>query len=299
MYDIIIIGSGPAGLTAAIYASRARLSAVVCEKDYMGSGQIAASDCVDNYPALPEINGYELGEKFREHAEKLGAEFFEGEACKISRSGKTFTVEFKDGKTLDGRCIIYAAGTSYRRLDAKGSELLGVSYCATCDGAFYKEKNVAVVGGGDTALGDALYLANIAKKVYLVHRRDEFRGNKTLQELVRKKANIELVTNAVPTKIEGEKNVQGLVIAQNGEERELDVSGVFVAIGSVPNTAVLEGICSLDKNGYIIAGEDGVTSAEGIFAAGDVRTKSLRQVVTAASDGANSLHSAENYLLQN
>lgn len=296
MYDIVIIGSGPAGLSAAVYASRAQFSAVVAEKDYMGAGQIAASEQVDNYLGLPGINGFELGEKFREHAVSLGAEFFEGEVSGISKSAESYTVSFKDGSTLESKCVIYAAGTSYRRLEIPGGELLGVSYCATCDGAFYKGKTTAVVGGGDTALGDALYLSKIAEKVYLIHRRDTFRANKALQELVKKTPNIEVILNAVPTKVIGEKRVEGLEISVSGETKNFEVNGVFVAIGSVPNTGILNGICSLDKNGYIIAGEDGITSADGFFAAGDVRTKALRQVVTAVSDGANCVLSAENYI---
>lgn len=299
MYDIVIIGSGPAGLSAAVYASRAQFSAVVAEKDYMGAGQIAASEQVDNYLGLPGINGYELGEKFREHAVSLGTEFFEGEVSGISKNAESYTVSFKDGSTLESRCIIYAAGTSYRRLEIPGGELLGVSYCATCDGAFYKGKTAAVVGGGDTALGDALYLSKVAEKVYLIHRRDTFRANRALQELVKKTPNIEVILNAVPTKVIGEKRVEGLEISVSGETKNFEVNGVFVAIGSVPNTGILDGICSLDKNGYIIAGEDGITSADGLFAAGDVRTKALRQVVTAVSDGANCVLSAENYIRNN
>lgn len=299
MYDIVIIGSGPAGLSAAVYASRAQFSAVVAEKDYMGAGQIAASEQVDNYLGLPGINGYELGEKFREHAVSLGTEFFEGEVSGISKNAESYTVSFKDGSTMESRCVIYAAGTSYRRLEIPGGELLGVSYCATCDGAFYKGKTAAVVGGGDTALGDALYLSKIAEKVYLIHRRDTFRANKALQELVKKTPNIEVILNAVPTKVIGEKRVEGLEISVSGEAKNFEVNGVFVAIGSVPNTGILNGICSLDQNGYIIASEDGITSADGFFAAGDVRTKALRQVVTAVSDGANSVLSAENYIREN
>lgn len=296
MYDIVIIGSGPAGLSASVYASRAQFSAVVAEKDYMGSGQIAASEQVDNYLGLPGINGFELGERFREHALSLGTEFFEGEVSGIIPNDGNYTVSFRDGSSVECRSIICAAGTSYRRLDIPGGKLQGVSYCATCDGAFHKDKTVAVVGGGDTALGDALYLSKIAQKVYLIHRRDSFRGNMALQELVKKTPNIEIIMNAVPVEISGEKRVEELEISVSGETRRLAVNGVFVAIGSVPNTGILKGICRLDQNGYVIAGEDGVTSAPGIFAAGDVRTKALRQVVTAVSDGANCVLSAENYI---
>lgn len=298
MYDIIIIGSGPAGLTAAIYASRARLQAVVLEKDYLGSGQIAVSEQVDNYPGLPGIDGYTLGEKFREHATQMGAVLKNIEVSRIEKDGKTFIVFCKDGKTLQSRSILCAAGTSYRRLDVEGGTLPGVSYCATCDGAFYKGKTVAVVGGGDTALGDALYLSNIAEKIYLIHRRDTFRANQLLQETVKQTANIELVLNAVPTAVLGEERVTGLEISQDGESRMLQVNGVFVAIGSIPNTGFLQGLCELDANGYLIAGETGITSTSGVFAAGDVRTTPLRQVVTAVADGANCIQSIEQYLME-
>ncbi|MDY2509663.1 MAG: FAD-dependent oxidoreductase [Ruminococcus callidus] len=298
MYDIIIIGSGPAGLTAAIYANRARLQAVVLEKDYLGSGQIAVSEQVDNYPGLPGIDGYTLGEKFREHAEQMGAVLENAEVSRIEKDGKTFTVFCKDGKTLQSRSILCAVGTSYRRLDVKGSTLPGVSYCATCDGAFYKGKTVAVVGGGDTALGDALYLSHIAEKVYLIHRRDTFRANQSLQEAVKRTANIELVLQAVPIAVLGEERVTGLEILQNGKPSTLQVNGVFVAIGSIPNTSFLQGLCELDASGYLIAGETGVTTTPGIFAAGDVRTTPLRQVVTAVADGANCVQSIEQYLME-
>lgn len=296
MYDIIIIGSGPAGLSAAIYASRARLNSIVVEKDYAGAGQIVLSEQVDNYPGLPETNGYDLGEKFRAHASKFGAKFYEGEATEIARSGDFFEVTFKDGATLTGKTVIYAAGTSYRKLDIAGVNLPGVSYCAICDGMFYKNKNVAVIGGGDTALGDALYLSKIAGKVYLIHRRAEFRANKALQEKVKEASNIELLLDSRPTEIIGEKRVEAIEILQSWEKKKLEVSGVFIAIGSIPNTAILNGICRLDGGGYIVAGEDGITSERGIFAAGDARTKKLRQVVTAAADGANCVFSAEEYL---
>jgi thioredoxin reductase (NADPH) len=297
MYDIIIIGSGPAGLTAAIYASRAQLSTVVVEKDYLGTGQIAAALEVDNYPGYPGTPGYELGENFLKHAEMLGTSFYEGEVSGIVKDSNGFVVNFKNAEPLCGKTIIYATGTSYRKLDIPGGTLLGVSYCATCDGALYKGKNVAVVGGGDTALGDALYLSKIVEKVCLIHRRSEFRGNKTLQEKVKNTPNIELFMDSVPVSIKGKSRVEGIEIAQNGTLVSLDVSGVFTAIGSIPNTSLLDGICELDSNGYVIAGEDGKTSADGIFAAGDVRTKPLRQVITAASDGANCVESAGAFLI--
>lgn len=296
MHDILIIGGGPAGLSAAVYAARAQLSALVIEKDYMGRGVIAASECVENYPGLPGISGFDLADTFRKQAKALGASFREAEITGISRTAGGFSLHTKDSKILESRCLIYAAGTSYRRLSVPGAQLLGVSYCAPCDGAFYPGKEVAVIGGGDTALEDALYLSHIAAKVYLVHRRGTFRANQTLQTKVHETSNIELVLHASAVRIPGESRVEGLVIAQNETERTLPVSGIFTAIGSVPNTVLLQGIADLDAQGYLIAGEDGITSAPGIFAAGDVRTKPFRQVITAAADGANAVRSAERYL---
>lgn len=296
MYDIIIIGSGPAGLTAAIYAKRAMLSAVVVEKDYMGTGQISVTERVDNYPGLPGISGYDLGEGFRKHAGELGAEFFEGEVKSIERSGKNWSVTFADKSTHTAKAVIYAAGTSYRRLGVEGDKKQRVSYCAVCDGFFYKDKTVAVIGGGDTALGDALYLSKLAETVYLVHRRDEFRANRSLQKQVAETGNIVTVMGAVLTEVTGGDKAEGIAYIQNGENKVLAVDGVFAAVGSVPNSALLEGICELDSSGYVVAGEDCRTSAEGIFAAGDVRTTPLRQVITAAADGANAAVSAEKYI---
>lgn len=298
-YDVIIIGSGPAGLTAAIYAKRACLNAVVCEKEYMGTGQIAESSRVDNYPGLYGETGYDLGEKFVSHAENLGTEFFEGEAEKITQTENGYEVCFTDERILHGKAIIYAAGTYRRRLNIKGEQELsgrGISYCAVCDGAFYSGKDVAVIGGGDTALSDAIYLSDIAKKVYVLHRRDTFRANEALVRKVKNTENIELVLNAVPTEFLGENLLSGIKYKQKGEEKILPVSGSFTAIGSIPNTDILKDLVQLDENGYIAAGEDGVTSAKGIFAAGDVRTKALRQVITAASDGANCIESAIKFL---
>ena len=296
MYDILIIGGGVAGLSAAIYAGRAKRKTVVIEKDYMGLGVIAASERVDNYPGLWGIGGYELAESFHKQAEQFGAEFYEGEISAIIQKSDSFVLQLKQAnETLEGRSIIYAAGASYRRLAVSGAELVGVSYCATCDGAFYQNKEVAVVGGGDTALEDALYLSRIAKKVYLIHRRDTFRANQTLQNQVKSAENIELILNSAVTAIQGEKRVEGISFTNAQGTTTLPVNGVFVAIGSIPNSDLLKDIVKLDNYGYVIAGEDGVTSISGIFAAGDVRTKPLRQVVTAAADGANCVLSAEQY----
>ncbi len=300
MYDVIIIGSGPAGLSAAIYAQRANMKSVVIEKEFMGTGQIAESSRVDNYPALFGESGYDLGEKFRNHAESVGTEFVEAEVSEIKPENDTWKVVFLDGKSLETKTIIYAAGTYRRRLNIKGEQEFsarGISYCAVCDGAFFEGKSVAVIGGGDTALSDAVYLSDIAERVYIIHRRDAFRASESLQETVKNIPNIELILNAVPTEFFGEKLLEGIRYTQNGEEKTLSVSGSFTAIGSVPNSDMLKGIADLDNNGYIIADEDGITSAKGIFAAGDVRTKKLRQVITAASDGANCVESVSEYLL--
>ena len=298
MYDTIIIGSGSAGLSAAVYAKRAVLNFIVIEKEYQGTGQIAESGRVDNYLGLYGENGFDLGEKFRQHAEALGTKFLESEVISIVKDGNAYKIALSDNSELLTKSIVFATGANPRKLDIKGESEFsgkGVSYCAVCDGAFYKGKTTAVAGGGDTALEDALLLSKTCKKVYLVHRRDEFRANKALQNIVKNTENIELVLNAKPVEIIGDKKVKTLKILQNGEEKNLELDGVFVAVGTVPNSKLLDGIAELDSNGYVIADETGVTSAKGIFAAGDVRTKQLRQVSTAVADGANCIYSIEKY----
>lgn len=295
----VIIGSGPAGLSSAIYAQRAGLKAVVVEKNYLGTGQISESERVDNYPGLYGENGFDLGEKFRSHAESLGTEFIEGEAVKISKNTTDYSIELDNGNSLETHTVIYAVGTERRKLQVEGEKEFsgrGVSYCAVCDAAFYKDKITAVAGGGDTALGDAALLSKFAKKVYLIHRRDKFRANKTLQQKVENISNVEILLNSQIKKINGSNKVESITVDKNGAETEIKVDGVFVAVGSVPNSAILKDLVEVDNNGYIVANEDGVTSANGIFVAGDVRTKKLRQVVTAVSDGANCVLSAEDYL---
>lgn len=296
MLDILVIGSGPAGLSAAIYAKRANLSVVVAEKAAYGTGQIAESNLVDNYLGFPEINGYELGVKFREHAVNLGVEFKDGEAEHFEFADGIWIVRFKNGDIIETKTVIYAAGAVHRHLGIKGENEFsgkGVSYCATCDGAFFRNKDTVVVGGGDTALDDALYLSDICHKVYLVHRRAEFRGSaKTVQKL-ETKGNVEFVLNANPIEIQGNSSVTNVRLDTG---KDLKVDGIFIAVGMAPMTGVLKDVVELDKNGYIIADESGVTSRSGFFAAGDVRTKNLRQIVTAVSDGANAVTSAEQYM---
>lgn len=299
MYDTLIIGSGMAGLSAAIYASRARLSFAVIEKEYMGTGQIAYTERVDNYPGYYGTDGFSLGEKFREHAEVLGTVFIDGEAVGFQRYDKGWKVILADGSYLETRTVIYAAGTYPKILGITGEkEFLGrgVSYCALCDGAFFADKTVAVIGGGDTALEDALYLSNQAEKVYLIHRRSQFRANKALQEKLNACKNVELVLETVPVEIMGTENVTGIKVNQNGTEKVINADGVFVAVGTVPYTEAVKDTVSLDSGGYIIAGEDCKTSAKGFFTAGDVRTKKVRQILTAAADGANAVISVSEYL---
>lgn len=300
VYDVIIIGSGPAGLAAAIYGKRARLRTLVIEKQPMSGGQILNTYEVDNYPGLPGIGGFELGQKFREHAEKMETEFVTAEVTGIAEKKEIKRVLTDKGE-YETKTIILATGANHRKLGVPGEEELcgmGVSYCATCDGAFFRGRAVAVVGGGDVALEDALFLARACKKVYLIHRRNEFRGAKVLQEQVAQAENIEVIWDTVVEEIKGDGQVQALALfdKKKEEKSELPVDGVFIAVGIEPNTAQIEDAVELDEGGYIIAGENTKTSVPGIFAAGDVRTKQLRQVVTAAADGANAITAVENYL---
>lgn len=300
-YDIIILGSGPAGLSAAIYAQRARLRTLLIEEKPLSGGQILDTYEVDNYPGLPGITGFEMGQKFRAHADQLGAEVVNAQVLSVKLDGEKKIVATQKG-VYEAKTLIVATGAKHRRLGIPGEDKLvgmGVSYCATCDGAFFKGKTVAVVGGGDVALEDALFLARGCGKVYLVHRRDEFRGARILQEKVRETANIEPVLDSVVTEIRGEGQVSSILISgKNGDSRELEVQGVFIAVGIEPNSGAVKDLVAQDAGGYIVAGEDTKTSVDGIFAAGDVRTKQLRQVLTAAADGANAVTSAEKYILR-
>lgn len=303
LYDVIILGSGPAGLSAAVYAQRARFQTLVIEEKPLSGGQILDTYEVDNYPGRPGITGFELGQKFRAHADQLGAEFVNERVKEIKVQGEKKLV-VTDKASYEARALILATGARHRKLLVPGEEEftgMGVSYCATCDGAFFRGKDVAVVGGGDVALEDALFLSRGCNKVYLIHRRGEFRGARILQERVAETPNIVLVLDSRVREIRGEEQVASLLVHHitDGKEQELKVQGVFIAVGTQPNIAAADGVVSQDAQGYIIAGEDTVTSEPGIFAAGDVRTKQLRQVVTAAADGANAITSVERYLSGN
>ena len=300
MYDIIIIGSGPAGLSAAIYAQRACLDTIVIEKNGISGGQVLNTWEVDNYPGFPGVTGFELSRQFREHANKLGARVVQDEVVQVELSGNVKKVVCEE-ETYEARCVILASGAHHRTLEVPGEEELrgaGVSYCATCDGAFFRGRTVAVVGGGDAALEDAIFLARMCEKVYIVHRRDKLRGAKRLQERLQALENIEFVWNSETVAIEGNAQVEALRLrqTQTGEERRLDVDGGFIAVGIAPESELYAGQLELDEQGYIRADESGQTSVPGVFAAGDVRTKALRQILTAASDGANCVASAERYL---
>ena len=321
MYDLIIIGSGPAGLSAAVYAKRAGLDALVMEKSPMSGGQVLTTYEVDNYLGMPGINGYDLGIKFREHADRMGVEFLETEVSGVERiknrnryeentselvaasnsgAGEGFCIVTDKGE-YRAKTILAATGAVHAKLGVPGEEELagmGVSYCATCDGAFFRNRVVAVVGGGDVAVEDAIFLARTSQKVYLIHRRDELRAAKVLQERVKNLSNVEILWDTVVDEILGEDQVKKISIRNvvSGEKRELEMDGVFIAVGIHPNTELFENLVECDEKGYIIAGEDGATTEDGIFAAGDVRSKPLRQIVTAVADGANAIAGIQNFL---
>lgn len=301
MYDLIIVGSGPAGLSAAIYATRARLSFIIIERNFMSGGQVVDTYEVDNYPGLPGISGMDLAMKMRDHADHLGAEFVTAEVTKLELTEDVKKVYTED-EVYEAKTVILATGASHRKLGIPGEKELagmGVSYCATCDGAFFRGSDVAVIGGGDVAVEDAIFLARGCKKVYVVHRRDELRAAKVLQERLLSLPNVEMVWNALPKSIAGESQVGALHVTDKftGELRTLHVDGVFVAVGIQPNSDLVDGQLALDQGGYIAAGEDCETSVPGVYAIGDVRTKKLRQIITACGDGANAVTSVQEYLL--
>ena len=283
MYDVIIIGAGPAGLTAAIYLGRAGKKLLILEKNVYG-GQIVNSKEVENYPAISKISGFEFSNNLYNQAKNFGAELKYETVVNLTKDKEVTTNRGK----YQAKSIIIATGLSNRTLEIDGVDSFigrGISYCATCDGNFFKDKVVAVVGGGNTALEDAIFLSNICKKVYIIHRRTTFRGEKILQDILNKKENVEFILNSNVVKINGNELLESIIINTNNEEKELQIDGLFLAIGQIPNNSYID-IIDLDEKGYAIANEDCKTNIDGIYVAGDFRTKKVRQLVTAASDGA-------------
>ena len=298
MYDCVVIGAGPAGLTAAIYLRRAQKKVLVLEALNYG-GQIINTLDIENYPVEEHISGFDFATKIYEQAKKLGTEVKFEKAIDITDNGNYKEVQTSK-ETYKAKTIIIATGSENRKLGLDKEEDLvgaGISYCATCDGAFYKDKTVAVVGGGNTALEDALYLSDVAKKVYLIHRRDSFRAEETTVDLLKKKDNVEFVYNSNVTKLIGTDNLEKIEVTDNdGNKKEIEVDGLFVAVGRIPETENFAKLIDTDKAGFVVATEDCHTNIPGIFVAGDTRVKEVRQLVTATSDGAISATEAIKYM---
>jgi len=300
MYDLIIIGGGPAGLTAGLYASRARLNVLMLERLAPG-GQVLNTDWVENYPGFPEgISGFELVDRMKAQSEKFGLQIANEEALDLELAGATKTVKTNKGEH-EAKTVILACGATWKKLGVEGEALLagkGVSYCATCDGPFYRDQDVAVIGGGDTAVEEAIFLTRFAKKIYLVHRRDQLRATKLLQERVMAEEKITLLWDTIPVRIAGRNGVEGIELrhVKTGEITRKDVQGVFIFVGTIPNTDVAKNLIKLDANGFVLTNDDMETSVSGIFAAGDIRSKRFRQIATAVGEGAAAAFSVEKYL---
>lgn len=300
VHDLVIIGGGPGGYTAALYAARAGLDTVVLEKLSAG-GQMALTSQIDNYPGFDQgVDGFELGEKMQLGAERFGAETELADVYGVDLQAQPKKISTSEGDYF-ARAVVVATGASPRKLGLPEEESLigrGVNYCAHCDGPFYKDKTVVVVGGGNTAVADAIYLSRIAKKVILVHRRDTLRATKIYNKILQELPNVEIRWNTVVLKLLQNGRLTGIILkdVHTGEEKQLDCDGVFVSVGRVPATELFRGQLQLDDAGYIVAGEDTRTNIPGVYAAGDVRTKTLRQIVTAVADGAVAAHEAERYL---
>ena len=304
-YDLIIIGGGPAGLAAGLYASRARLKTRMVEKLSPG-GQVITTDWVENYPGFPEgVSGFDLIDKMREQAERFGLEITLGETMSLERNGGLIQVNLADGK-LVSKAVIIASGVQPNQLGVPGEKELtgrGVSYCGTCDGPFFRDMEILVVGGGDTAVEEALFLTRFASKVHLCHRRDELRATGILRERITAEPKVEFHWSAVVTAIEADARDQvgGAILKdlKTGEKYTLPVNGVFMFVGVHPATGFLDGFVELDERGFILADEELATSQPGVLAAGDVRVKTLRQIVTAVGDGATAAFNAERYIQDN
>lgn len=300
MKDIIIVGGGPAGLVAALYAGRAQLDALMIEKQFQG-GQMVTTNEVENYPGFIDITGSDLANIMYEHAKRFGGTMEYKEVLDIQVHGDVKKV-ITNAETYEAKVVILSMGAKPKKLGLDREVELGgrgISYCATCDGGFFRNKVVAVVGGGDTAVEDALHLSRIAEKVYLIYRGDTLKANKVAQEKLFKTSNVEILWDSVITKLHGENKLESIEVKnkKNNNIFELKMDGLFVAIGSTPSTELVKNLVELDKNGYIIADESCKTNIDGIFAIGDIRTKSVRQVLTAAADGAVSIYEAEKYLI--
>jgi len=297
IYDVIIVGGGPAGFTAALYSARANMKTLLVERMFSG-GQMATTEVMENYPGFEEpINGIDLAMRMEAQAKRFGAEVVYDEVVELELLDTLKTVKTRE-TVYTAKSVILAMGGTARRLGMDQENRLmgrGVSYCATCDGAFYRDMTVAVIGGGDTAAEDATYLARMCKKVYMVHRRDELRAVKSLQDEVLKNPKVEVIWDTVVDDIEGTEEVKAIDLrnVKTGETRKLEVDGVFIAIGIDPNTKLVEGVVDLSKSGHILTDEDMNTNIPRVMACGDIREKNLRQVVTAAADGAIAAYSAE------
>lgn len=302
LYDVIVIGGGPGGYTAALYAARANLSVAILEKLSPG-GQMGTTDVIDNYPGFPQgVNGFELAMQMKEGAERFGAQTQLVEVTQVELAGQVKTIHTSGGD-YQARTVVLATGAHPRELGLPGERELrgrGVSYCATCDGMFYRGKTVVVVGGGNTAVSDVLYLSRLCEKVYLVHRRDTLRASKVYLDPLQKAENVEFVWDSEVKQLLRDQAVTGVRVRnkKTGEERDIPCGGVFVAVGYLPNTELYRGQVELDEAGYVLADETTQTNLPGVFAVGDLRKKPLRQVVTAASDGAVAAHFIEEYLNQ-
>lgn len=300
MYDMLIIGSGPAGMGAAIYGVRAGLSLAVLDRSPISGGQVLTTYEVDNYLGLPQISGGEISQKFREHADSLGVNFVTANVTSIEDKKDCKIVHTEEGD-YEAKTLLLATGATHAMLGVKGEMQLtgmGVSYCATCDGAFFRKRTVAVVGGGDVAVEDAIFLAGLCSKVYLIHRRDLLRAADSLQKKLMSMENVEILWNCEVKEIQGEDMVEKILVYHNQDDSqsEIEVNGVFIAVGIHPNTELYQGLVEMDEQGYVLADESCKTTVDGIYAAGDIRKKALRQIITAVADGANAVTSAQNYL---
>lgn len=304
LFDVIIVGGGPAGLTAGLYTSRARLKSLLIERGFAG-GQVMTAEWVENYPGFDEgISGIELSQRMEKQARKFGLEIIQGSVVGISVHDKIKRITLEGNQTYEAKSVIISTGANPRALNIEGEEkyrVRGVSYCATCDGAFFKGKKIAVIGGGNSAVEEAIFLTKFAEVVYIVHRRDQLRATKIIQERAFSNPKIKFIWNSVAEKIDGEDTVNTLFLrnVKTGEISKLDVEGVFIYVGYNPNTGLLKGLVKLNENNYIITDDKMSTSQLGIFAAGDVRAKPLKQIATAVGDGATAAYSAEKYIEEN